>query len=257
MSEFVVVIPARLASSRLPRKALADIAGKPMVAHTYLRACQSHAKVVYVATDSMDIQEALKPYHAKVYLTGDHHETGTQRVAEVVEQLQLANDTIIVNVQGDEPLIDPRNINQVADTLANTNVAMATLSTPLSHAEELYNPNTVKVVTNHEGKALYFSRATIPWWRGVFDGKSNVDLPSGIPYPIQHHIGIFAYRAGFLRMFTKLAPSPLETMEALEQLRALWYGYGIQVAVAEVPCLPGVDTEQDLARIRSIALTKP
>lgn len=251
-AEFIVVIPARLASSRLARKALLDIAGKPMIAHTYDRACQSGASAVYIATDHEDIRAAMEPLGAKVCMTRTEHETGTLRVAEVVEQLKLSDDALVVNVQGDEPLIDPRNINQVAKALTHSTLPMATLSTPLVHAEEVYNPNTVKVVTNKDGHALYFSRATIPWWRGVFDGVTPAHMPAHMPWPIQHHIGIFAYRAGFLRLFTQLAVSPLETMESLEQLRALWHGYGIQVATAEVPCLPGVDTMEDLTRVRAV-----
>jgi 3-deoxy-manno-octulosonate cytidylyltransferase (CMP-KDO synthetase) len=254
-ADFIVVIPARLASSRLARKALLDIAGKPMIAHTYARASQSNAKAVYVATDHEEIRAVMESLGAKVCMTRSDHETGTLRVAEVVDQLNLPDDTLVVNVQGDEPLIDSRNINQVAKALLNSTLPMATLSTPLVHVEEVYNPNTVKVVTNQAGHALYFSRATIPWWRGVFDGVTPAHMPAHMPWPMQHHIGIFAYRAGFLRLFTKLEVSPLETMEALEQLRALWHGYGIQVAMAEVPCLPGVDTAEDLARVRALLIT--
>ena len=251
MSDFIVVIPARLASSRLARKALLDIEGKPMIARTYARAFQSKASAVYVATDHEDIRQAMLAEGAKVCMTNPEHESGTRRIAEVVETLGLTDDTIIVNVQGDEPLIDPNNINQVAHLLLHSKLPMATLSTPLTHADALYNPNTVKVVSDMHGRALYFSRATIPWWRDTFDGVPPAQIPNDMPYPVQQHIGIYAYRAQFLHTFTTLGPSPLETMEALEQLRVMWHGFGIQVATAVAPCLPGVDTAEDLNRVRA------
>ena len=228
---FVVVIPARYASTRLPGKPLADIHGKPMVQHVVEKALQSGADRVIVATDDERVQQALAPFAAaagfEVCMTSPDHQSGTERLAEVCRHYGFAADTIIVNVQGDEPLIPPAIIRQVADNLAAATAPMATLSVPIKDAEEAFNPNAVKVVTDKDGYALYFSRASIPWDRDRF---ANSLEQIGDYY--QRHIGIYAYRAGFIQRYVDWAPSVLEQVEALEQLRVLWYGEKIHVAQA-------------------------
>ena len=247
---FVVVIPARYASTRLPGKPLADIHGKPMVQHVVEKALQSGADRVIVATDDERVQQALAPFAAaagfEVCMTSPDHQSGTERLAEVCRHYGFAADTIIVNVQGDEPLIPPAIIRQVADNLAAATAPMATLSVPIKDAEEAFNPNAVKVVTDKDGYALYFSRASIPWDRDRF-AKSHEQI--GDHY--QRHIGIYAYRAGFIQRYVDWAPSVLEQVEALEQLRVLWYGEKIHVAQAlEAPPV-GVDTQADLEKVRA------
>ena len=248
---FVVVIPARYASTRLPGKPLADIHGKPMVQHVVEKALQSGADRVIVATDDERVQQALAPFAAaagfEVCMTSPDHQSGTERLAEVCRHYGFAADTIIVNVQGDEPLIPPVIIRQVADNLAAASAPMATLSVPIRDAEEAFNPNAVKVVTDREGYALYFSRASIPWDRDRFT-QSREQI--GDHY--QRHIGIYAYRAGFIQRYVDWAPSVLEQVEALEQLRVLWYGEKIHVAQAlEAPPV-GVDTQTDLDKVRAL-----
>lgn len=244
---FVVVIPARYASTRLPGKPLADIHGKPMVQHVVEKALQSGADRVIVATDDERVQQALAPFAAaagfEVCMTSPDHQSGTERLAEVCRHYGFAADTIIVNVQGDEPLIPPVIIRQVADNLAAASAPMATLSVPIRDAEEAFNPNAVKVVTDREGYALYFSRASIPWDRDRF-AQSREQI--GDHY--QRHIGIYAYRAGFLSTFSRMPPGTLEQVESLEQLRVLEAGHRIAVALAPEPFPPGVDTPEDLAR---------
>ena len=243
---FVVVIPARYASTRLPGKPLADIHGKPMVQHVVEKALQSGADRVIVATDDERVQQALQNTGVEVCMTSPDHQSGTERLAEVCRHYGFAADTIIVNVQGDEPLIPPAIIRQVADNLAAATAPMATLSVPIKHAEEAFNPNAVKVVTDKDGYALYFSRASIPWDRDRF-AKSHEQI--GDHY--QRHIGIYAYRAGFIQRYVDWAPSVLEQVEALEQLRVLWYGEKIHVAQAlEAPPV-GVDTQADLEKVRA------
>ncbi|MFM5540281.1 3-deoxy-manno-octulosonate cytidylyltransferase [Aeromonas veronii] len=243
---FVVVIPARYASTRLPGKPLADIHGKPMVQHVVEKALQSGADRVIVATDDEQVQQALQNTCVEVCMTSPDHQSGTERLAEVCRHYGFAADTIIVNVQGDEPLIPPAIIRQVADNLAAATAPMATLSVPIKHAEEAFNPNAVKVVTDKDGYALYFSRASIPWDRDRF-AKSHEQI--GDHY--QRHIGIYAYRAGFIQRYVDWAPSVLEQVEALEQLRVLWYGEKIHVAQAlEAPPV-GVDTQADLEKVRA------
>lgn len=250
--DFIIVIPARLESSRLTHKVLVDIAGKSMLERVYQQACLSAASKVYIATDDQKVADLAQSFNADVCMTRTEHRSGTERLSEAVQQLGYPADTLIVNVQGDEPLIDPRNINQVARLLSESKGAdMATLMTSLSAPNELYNPHTVKVVTDANGRALYFSRATIPWWRSEFDGKTPDILPSDMPYPVKRHIGIYAYRAAFLHHFVALPASPLEQMEQLEQLRALWHGYHIQLADTLAPCFGGIDTPEDLAKIRA------
>ncbi|MEN3785178.1 3-deoxy-manno-octulosonate cytidylyltransferase [Aeromonas veronii] len=243
---FVVVIPARYASTRLPGKPLADIHGKPMVQHVVEKALQSGADRVIVATDDERVQQALQSTGVEVCMTSPDHQSGTERLAEVCRHYGFAADTIIVNVQGDEPLIPPAIIRQVADNLAAATAPMATLSVPIKDAEEAFNPNAVKVVTDKDGYALYFSRASIPWDRDRF-AKSHEQISDHY----QRHIGIYAYRAGFIQRYVDWAPSVLEQVEALEQLRVLWYGEKIHVAQAlEAPPV-GVDTQADLEKVRA------
>lgn len=254
---FVVVIPARYASTRLPGKPLADIHGKPMVQHVVEKALQSGADRVIVATDDERVQQALAPFAAaagfEVCMTSPDHQSGTERLAEVCRHYGFATDTIIVNVQGDEPLIPPVIIRQVADNLAAASAPMATLSVPIRDAEEAFNPNAVKVVTDREGYALYFSRASIPWDRDRFAASDRVaGSHEQIGAHYQRHIGIYAYRAGFIQRYVDWAPSALEQVEALEQLRVLWYGEKIHVAQAlEAPPV-GVDTQADLDKVRAL-----
>jgi 3-deoxy-manno-octulosonate cytidylyltransferase (CMP-KDO synthetase) len=243
-SEFLVVIPARLGSTRLPRKPLADIGGKPMVIRVAERAQQSNAQGVVVATDSPEIQAACNEHRIECLLTSPDHPTGTDRIAEVAQLLKLSANTLVVNVQGDEPLIPPELINQVAQTLAdNTACAISTVAVPITHAAEMTNPNVVKVVLNKAGEALYFSRASIPFVRD----------PQSAQY-VSHlrHLGIYAYRADFLEAYSRLEPAPPEQAEALEQLRALWNGYRIAVFTASEAPPAGVDTAEDLERVRRL-----
>lgn len=242
--EFLVVIPARLGSTRLPRKPLADIHGKPMVVRVAERAMLSSAQSVIVATDSPEIQAACDEHRIECLLTRDDHPTGTDRIAEIAQQLKLPNDAIVVNVQGDEPLIPPELINQVALALAeNPACAISTVAVAIQDQAEIDNPNVVKVVLNRAGEAMYFSRAPIPFVRDVSSQQATEHL---------RHIGIYAYKADFLESYSRLEPAPPEQAEALEQLRALWNGYRIQVHIApEVPPA-GVDTQEDLERIRAV-----
>ncbi len=247
---FTVVIPARYASSRLPGKPLQDIAGKPMIQHVWEQACKSGAQRVVVATDDARIFEACKGFAAEAVMTRVEHNSGTDRLAEVAAALQLAADAIVVNVQGDEPLIPPAIIDQVAANLAaHPQAAIATLAEPIREVEALFNPNVVKVVSDLQGLALTFSRAPLPWAREAF-AASRERLPAGVPY--RRHIGIYAYRAQFLHDFVAWGPCWLEDSECLEQLRALWHGVRIHVADAlEAPPV-GVDTPEDLERVRRL-----
>ncbi|PNG40040.1 3-deoxy-manno-octulosonate cytidylyltransferase [Pseudomonas protegens] len=249
-SAFTVVIPARFASTRLPGKPLQLIAGKPMIQWVWEQACKSSAERVVVATDDQRIVEACQGFGAQALLTREDHNSGTDRLAEVAAKLGLAADAIVVNVQGDEPLIPPSVIDQVAANLAaHTEARMATLAEPIEDAETLFNPNVVKVVTDLNGLALTFSRATLPWARDAF-AKSHDQLPEGVPY--RRHIGIYAYRAGFLHDFVRWGPCWLENTESLEQLRALWHGVRIHVADALEAPPTGVDTAEDLERVRRL-----
>ena len=241
--EFLVVIPARLGSTRLPRKPLADIHGKPMVIRVAERAMQSAAHSVIVATDSPEIQAACDEHRIECLLTRDDHPTGTDRIAEVAQQLKLPSNALVVNVQGDEPLIPAELINQVAQALADhPTCAVATVAVVIKDTAEIANPNVVKVVLNRSGEAMYFSRAGIPVVRDAAVATSTEHL---------RHIGMYAYRADFLQAYSRLEPSPPEQAESLEQLRALWNGYRIQVHVALEAPPAGVDTQEDLERIRS------
>ncbi|MDG9923970.1 MULTISPECIES: 3-deoxy-manno-octulosonate cytidylyltransferase [unclassified Pseudomonas] len=250
MTAFTVVIPARYASSRLPGKPLQDIVGKPMVQHVWEQAKKSSATRVVVATDDPRILEACQGFGAEVLMTRVDHNSGTDRLAEVATQLGLPNDAIVVNVQGDEPLIPPSIIDQVAANLAaNSQAGIATLAEPIEDVTALFNPNVVKVVTDKTGLALTFSRAPLAWARDAF-AKSRDALPEGVPY--RRHIGIYAYRAGFLHDFVSWGPCWLEDTECLEQLRALWHGVRIHVADALEAPAAGVDTPEDLERVRRL-----
>lgn len=243
---FVTIIPARFASTRLPGKPLIDINGKPMIVHVLERALESGADRVIVATDAVAVADAVRAVGGEVCMTRADHESGTERLAEVVEKMAFADDTIIVNVQGDEPMIPPAIIRQVAENLAQRDVGMATLAVPIHSAEEAFNPNAVKVVMDKNGYALYFSRATIPWDRDRFAQSRDA-----IDGSFLRHIGIYGYRAGFIRRYVTWAPSALEHIEKLEQLRVLWHGEKIHVGVAQEVPGTGVDTQADLERVRA------
>ena len=245
---FTILIPARYASTRLPGKPLADIAGKPMVVRVAERAKQSAAARVVVATDNAMVRDACERHGIQVCMTREDHPTGTDRLAEAASLLGLADDEIVVNVQGDEPLLEPALIRQMARLLAGAgDAAMATACHLIDDAREAFNPNVVKVVMDARGYALYFSRATIPWARDAFAADSDT-VPTGMP--LYRHYGLYAYRVAYLLEYPALSPSPIERFEALEQLRALWHGHRIVVAVTEGTPAPGVDTEEDLERVR-------
>jgi 3-deoxy-manno-octulosonate cytidylyltransferase (CMP-KDO synthetase) len=245
---FSVVIPARYGSSRLPGKPLADIAGKPMVVHVAERAKRSGAREVIVATDDSRIAAAVEKHGHTAVMTRRSHASGTDRIAEVVARRRYPARHIVVNVQGDEPLIDPQLISQVADNLAGHHDAdIATACTPIVEARDFRNPNIVKVVIDHEGYALYFSRAPVPYSRDAF-ARGIRSLPRGLP--AYRHLGIYAYRCAFLRRFTGLARAAIEQHEALEQLRALAHGFRISVAVTRRAPHAGVDTARDLRLVR-------
>ena len=246
---FTVIIPARYASSRLPRKPLADIAGKPMIQHVWEKAQQAGANRVIIATDHEEIEQVAKAFGAEVCMTSTEHNSGTERLAEVIQKMVITDDEIIVNVQGDEPLIPPVIIQQVAQNLAENQVNMATLAVKLETKEELFNPNCVKVVTDQKGMALYFSRAAIPFARDHFADCNDAFVAS---QPYLRHIGIYAYRAKFVNQYIRWQPTVLEKLESLEQLRALWYGEKIHVELAKEAPQVGVDTLEDLERVRQI-----
>lgn len=252
MSGFVVLIPARLSSSRLPRKALADIGGKPMVVRAAEQAAKSRAVRVAVATDHEEIAAACRLHGVEAVMTADTHESGTTRLAEAALALDLPPETIVVNVQGDEPLIDPDLIDCVAEVLAKSAAPMATAAHEIHDFDDFTNPNVVKTVLDKQGNALYFSRAPIAFPRDSMR-ENKRQLPQHTP-PLRH-IGLYAYRAGFLQEYAQMSVSPLETDESLEQLRVLWHGFPIAVeTVAQVPAA-GVDTPEDLARVRSVLQT--
>jgi len=242
---FIVVIPARLASTRLPRKPLADIGGAPMIVRVAQQAQKSQAARVIVATDADEVLLVCQQYHIDALKTRPTHLTGTDRLSEVVDILQLPDDAMLVNVQGDEPFIPPELINLVAKALHDSSsAAIATVGVALSHEADIQNPNIVKIVHNHLGQALYFSRAPIPFLR---DPGSAVN-PAQRLVPCLRHIGLYAYQSHFLRAFTSLSPAPIELAESLEQLRALWYGYKIQIVTSHEAPPAGVDTPEDLYR---------
>ncbi|MDP1707644.1 MAG: 3-deoxy-manno-octulosonate cytidylyltransferase [Gammaproteobacteria bacterium] len=250
---FDVVIPARYASTRLPGKPLRTIAGRPMLEHVYRRALESGANRVIIATDDERIAQAARVFDAEVCMTSMHHRSGTERIAEVAASLNLDDDEVVVNVQGDEPLIPPAIIRQSARNLANhTQASVATLCEMITEADDLFDPNVCKVVVDSQGYALYFSRAPIPWHRQAF-AQGGQQLPADT----QHfrHIGLYAYRAGFLKHYAGWSESVLERTEALEQLRILWQGHRIHVDLAQETPGPGVDSEQDIARVERLLVS--
>lgn len=249
MTDFRVIIPARFASTRLPGKPLLDIGGKPMIQRVYEQACKSSARQVIIATDDARIEAVAKEFGATVVMTAHTHESGTDRLQEVVSKLGLGDQDIVVNVQGDEPLIPPQVIDQVADNLARSVAGISTLSEIIEDPEWVFDPNIVKVVADAQGYALYFSRAPIPWCRATYQAGRG-ELPTIMP--VQRHIGIYGYRVSLLHDFVKWGPCALEKTESLEQLRALWHGVKIHVQPALETPPPGVDTAEDLERVRHI-----
>lgn len=252
---FTVIVPARLASTRLPDKPLADIGGAPMVVRVAQRAAQSSASAVVVATDHASIVAACERYGVRALMTRADHASGSDRLAEACGLLGLDGEDLVVNVQGDEPLIDPALIDACAALLGQRpDCVMSTAAHALEGVADYANPNVVKVVLDAQGRALYFSRAPLPWWR---DGNAQgLAALAALPEPTPlRHVGLYAYRAAFLRRFPQLPMSPLERLEALEQLRVLWHGERIAVHVATHAPGPGVDTPEDLARVRSIIET--
>lgn len=247
---FTVIIPARLKSSRLPDKPLADICGRPMIVRVAELALSCGADRVVVAVDDASVYEACAAAGLDVIMTDPHHPTGTDRLAEAVAKIGLADDEIVVNLQGDEPLMPLDVIRDVADLLASRpDCAMATAAHTIHDVESFFNPNVVKVVLDDRGTALTFSRAPIPWPRDHFR-ETKESLPEGFA-PL-HHLGLYAYRAGFLRRFPTLPQAPLEKLESLEQLRALYYGERIAVIVLDAALPAGVDTQEDLDLVRAI-----
>lgn len=248
---FTVLIPARLASSRLPDKPLADIGGVPMVVRVAQQARQSRASQCVVAADDPRIVTACEAHGVRALLTRTDHASGSDRLAEACTLLGLADNDAVVNVQGDEPLIEPALINAVAnELLRRPDCVMSTAAHPITSLEDFLNPNVVKVVLDRRQTALYFSRAPIPWWR---DGMPPATAIPALPHPVPlRHIGVYGYRAGFLRHFPELEPAPLENIESLEQLRVLWHGERIAVHLAHGAPASGVDTPADLARVRAL-----
>ena len=249
MSGFVVLIPARMSSSRLPRKALADIHGKPMVVRAAEQAAKSRAGRVVVATDHEEIFAACQAHNIEVVMTGEYHESGTTRLAEAAQLLGLSADTVVVNVQGDEPLIDPQLVDQTAAVLVENGAPMATAAHEIHDFDEFMNPNVVKVVLSRQGRALYFSRAPIAYPRDSMRAGERALPQAAAPL---RHIGIYAYRAGFLNEYAQMSASPLENIESLEQLRVLWHGHPIAVEIVAQAPAAGVDTQEDLERVRAV-----
>ena len=247
---FRIVIPARFASTRLPGKPLRNICGKPMIAHVIDRAKQSEAEEVIVATDSNEIADAISDLDVRVCMTHENHQSGTERLSEVIEQLGFDDDQILINLQGDEPMMPPVCLNQVGQALENdTHLKMATLCTPLTDINELFDPHAVKVVRDVNDFALYFTRAAVPWSRDCFNEAhvKNRKMPQNQEY--QRHIGLYGYRAGFVRQYLEWKSSDIEKTESLEQLRVLYYGERIKVITAAIPPGPGVDTHEDLNKV--------
>ena len=251
---FTVLIPARMASSRLPDKPLADLAGIPMVVRVAQRAKDASASRVVVATDDERVLAVCQSHGVEAIMTRSDHLSGSDRLAEACEILKLKDQEIVVNVQGDEPLIAPESIDAVAQLIATRDdCSMSTLAHEIDNVEEFSSPHVVKVVLDARNTALYFSRAPIAWWR---DGFSSGISKLANPAPLRH-VGLYAYRVQFLRVFPQLSPAPLEMLESLEQLRALWHGHRIAVHVSEHAPGPGIDTPEDLARVRRFFEGKP
>jgi 3-deoxy-manno-octulosonate cytidylyltransferase (CMP-KDO synthetase) len=244
---FTIIIPARLASTRLPNKPLVDLGGKPMIVRVAERAALSGAQRVIVATDHADILAACLHHGIEARMTRADHPSGSDRIAEVAAALGLSDDAVVVNVQGDEPLIDPELVAATA-ALIDADTPMATAAHPIETMADVLNPNVVKVVLDKDGRAMYFSRAAIPWHRDSFgNARAGGDAPQGLPL---RHIGLYAYSNKFLQRYPTLAPSPLESIEALEQLRVLWHRIPIAVHITHGAPVPGIDTPEDLARVR-------
>ena len=244
----MVLIPARLSASRLPNKPLADLAGIPMVVRVAQRAQLSQAGQVVVATDSAEVMQVCQQFGVNAVMTRTDHLSGSDRLAEAATLLGLPDESIVVNVQGDEPLIEPNSIDAVAQLLHDQSAcSMSTLADPITHLEEWHSPHCVKVVLDAQSQAMYFSRASIPHFRG----GSAQQLP---PYPVYRHVGLYAYRCGFLKLYPTLSPAPAEQSEALEQLRVLWHGYRIAVHISQKPSAAGVDTQADLDRVRALLI---
>lgn len=246
-TEFVVAIPARFGSTRLPGKPLRLIAGEPMIVHVARRAQEAGARAVVVATDDERIAAAVTALGLSVCMTSDQHVSGTDRLAETAERLGWPDDCIVVNLQGDEPLAPPSALRAVAETLAQSGAQLATLAQPITHSDEIFDPNAVKVVCNAQGDALYFSRAPLPWARDAF-AQNRLQVPG--PHWLRH-IGLYAYRAGDLKTFAAMPPGRLEQIESLEQLRVLEAGWRIAVRQTPEPFPAGVDTEADLRRVEA------
>ncbi|PCH60107.1 MAG: 3-deoxy-manno-octulosonate cytidylyltransferase [Gammaproteobacteria bacterium] len=244
---FNIIIPARYASQRLPGKPLRDIAGKPMIQHVYERACQSGAKEVVIATDDRRVFDAAEAFGAIACMTSDQHRSGTDRIAEVIELRTYADDEIIINMQGDEPIMPSQLLTTAAEHCNNSDADIITAAEWITDSDDIFNPNVVKVVVDDEGYALYFSRAPIPWDRNNFgeDNRPN----KMVERSYRRHIGLYAYRAGFVKQYVSWSPGKLEVLELLEQLRALEHGK--KILVFDTPCDPGfgVDTEEDLAKV--------
>ena len=246
---FTIIIPARYQASRLPGKLLLDIAGKPVIQHVYERAKLSQATNIIVATDDKNIADVISNLGGQVCMTGSHHKTGTDRLGEVIQQLNLKQNELIVNVQGDEPLIDPKHIDLVATNIQNfPQAAISTICEPMNEYDEIINPNRVKVVLDKQGYALYFSRAPIAWDQKNFSSPVKT-LNLNTHY---RHIGLYAYRAGFINQYLAWGTCPLEKLENIEQLRVLWHGHKIHVAVINEKSLPGIDTAEDLSKVRAL-----
>lgn len=249
MVEFRVIIPARYNSKRLPGKLLLDLAGKPLIQHTYEQSLASGADSVVIATDDDRIAEAAEKFKAEVVMTSEEHESGTSRIAEAIEALDCEDDEIIVGVQADEPLIPPVSIAQVANNLTeHDNVKVATLCETITNADELFDPHAVKVVMNRRNYAMYFSRAPIPWGRDTFAKRENVELDGNY----FRHVGIYGYRANFLSDYSDWTECPMEFIERLEQLRILWNGGRIHVDVSKQHVPAGVDTQDDYERVKAL-----
>lgn len=248
MKKFKVIIPARMHSTRLPNKMVLDVCGEPLIIRTAKQALKSNATDVIVATDHQQILDICKQYSVNAVLTSDKHTSGTDRLAEVVKILNLSNDEIIINVQGDEPLIEPELINDLAKFISEKKSPIATLAHPIN--EDIFNPNIVKTVLDAKQNALYFSRAPIPYYRDGYANLNNYSLPTNLP--VLRHVGIYAYSVEFLNKYTTLTHSPIEMVESLEQLRALYHGYNISVLTINTPPKPGVDTLEDLEKVRQL-----
>jgi len=255
LSTYKIVIPARYGSSRLPGKPLIELAGKPMIQHVYERACETSATEIVIATDDVRIAEVAKSFSANVVMTSPDHENGTERIAEVADKLGWAEDDVVVNLQGDEPLIPRQLVDMTADgLLQNPDAGMSSLCTPITDVEDGFDPNVVKVVLDNRQFALYFSRAPIPWDRDQYS-QSQSALTNKLD--VYRHIGMYGYRVSFLRQYQTMAATPLELAECLEQLRALCYGVKIHMGVIDKAPGHGIDTQADVARVEAqLALLK-